>query len=167
MPLPVDDSSFKIFQGNNLSRNQEIDKLLLEKISLAAIARVASVSEKCLQDYVKAHYAEHPRKRSSSQKKGKIIFQCDEAWSFLGNKDNQQWIWLALDVNTKQIVGEHQRCTRRVRSNRMMELPSRNLPTRRCLLHGFLGSLCQSSLQCFSGSLVLLSLLLQDYPPII
>ncbi|PSO70769.1 MAG: hypothetical protein BRC42_09255 [Cyanobacteria bacterium QS_1_48_34] len=38
-----------------------------------------------------------------------MIFQCDEAWSFLGNKDNQQWIWLALDVNTKQIVDEHQR----------------------------------------------------------
>ena len=48
-------------------------------------------------------------KRSSPQKKGKIIFQCDEAWSFLGNKDNQQWIWLALDVNTKEIVDEHQR----------------------------------------------------------
>ena len=48
-------------------------------------------------------------KRSSSQKKGKIIFQCDEVWSFLGNKDNQQWIWLALDVNTKEIVDEHQR----------------------------------------------------------
>ena len=48
-------------------------------------------------------------KRSSPQKKGKIIFQCDEAWSFLGNKENQQWIWLALDVNTKEIVDEHQR----------------------------------------------------------
>ena len=48
-------------------------------------------------------------KRSSAQKKGKIIFQCDEAWSFLGNKENQQWIWLALDVNTKEIVDEHQR----------------------------------------------------------
>ncbi|PSP20804.1 MAG: hypothetical protein BRC52_07880 [Cyanobacteria bacterium SW_5_48_44] len=69
MPLPVDDSSFKIFQGNNLSRNQEIDKLLLEKISLAAIARVASVSEKCLQDYVKAHYAENPRKAQLTSKK--------------------------------------------------------------------------------------------------
>ena len=109
MPLPVDDSSFKIFQGNNLSRNQEIDKLLLEKISLAAIARVANVSEKCLQYYVKAHYAEIPRKAQLSSKKGKIIFQCDEVWSFLGNKENQPWIWLALDVNTKEIVDEHQR----------------------------------------------------------
>lgn len=26
-------------------------------------------------------------------------------WSFVGNKDNKQWIWLALDVKTKEIVG--------------------------------------------------------------
>ena len=48
-------------------------------------------------------------KRSSPQKKGKIILQYDEVWSFLGNKENQPWIWLALDVNTKEIVGKHQR----------------------------------------------------------
>ena len=74
MPLPVDNSYFKIFQGNNLSRNQKIDKLLLQKISLAAIARVASVSEKCLQDYVKAHYAENPRKAQLISKKRKNNF---------------------------------------------------------------------------------------------
>jgi IS1 family transposase len=26
-------------------------------------------------------------------------------WSFVGNKKNKQWIWLALDVNTGEIVG--------------------------------------------------------------
>jgi phage portal protein BeeE len=68
-----------------------IDKLLLEKISLAGIARVTDVSEKCLQDYVKAQYAETPQQAFvSSTKKGKIIIQCDEAWSFLGNKKNKQ-----------------------------------------------------------------------------
>ncbi|PSO52651.1 MAG: hypothetical protein BRC34_11200 [Cyanobacteria bacterium QH_1_48_107] len=43
-------------------------------------------------------------KPSSTQKKGKIILQCDEAWSFVGNKENKQWIWLALDVKTREIV---------------------------------------------------------------
>jgi IS1 family transposase len=27
------------------------------------------------------------------------------AWSFVGNKGNKQWIWLALDVKTRVIVG--------------------------------------------------------------
>jgi IS1 family transposase len=26
-------------------------------------------------------------------------------WSFVGNKNNKQWIGLALDVSTKEIVG--------------------------------------------------------------
>ena len=28
-------------------------------------------------------------------------------WSFVANKDNKQWIWLALDAKTKEIVGVH------------------------------------------------------------
>lgn len=28
-------------------------------------------------------------------------------WSFVGNKGNKQWIWLAIDVNTREIVGVH------------------------------------------------------------
>jgi len=26
-------------------------------------------------------------------------------WSFVGNKGNKQWIWLALDVETREMVG--------------------------------------------------------------
>lgn len=26
-------------------------------------------------------------------------------WSFVGNKDNKQWVWLALDRDTREIVG--------------------------------------------------------------
>ena len=28
-------------------------------------------------------------------------------WSFVGNKDNKQWIWLALDADSREIVGVH------------------------------------------------------------
>ena len=31
--------------------------------------------------------------------------QCDEIWSFVGNKSNKQWVWLAIDADTKEIVG--------------------------------------------------------------
>lgn len=34
-----------------------------------------------------------------------MTIQCDEMWSFVGNKKNKQWIWLALDVNTEEVVG--------------------------------------------------------------
>jgi IS1 transposase len=36
-----------------------------------------------------------------------LTIQCDEMWSFVGNKGNKQWIWLALDVDTREVVGVH------------------------------------------------------------
>lgn len=48
-----------------------IDKLLLEKIPMAGIARVAEVSEVWLQHYVNARYAQVERQVTvSAQKKG-------------------------------------------------------------------------------------------------
>ena len=38
-------------------------------------------------------------------KKGKLTIQCDELWSFVNNKGNKQWVWLALDATTREIVG--------------------------------------------------------------
>lgn len=31
--------------------------------------------------------------------------QMDELWSFVDDKGNEQWVWLALDVVTREIVG--------------------------------------------------------------
>ena len=31
--------------------------------------------------------------------------QCDELWSFVDNKNNKQWVWLALDADTREIIG--------------------------------------------------------------
>ena len=46
-----------------------IDRLLLERISLAGIARAVQVSEKWLQDYVNEKYAHVPRRAKVSSKK--------------------------------------------------------------------------------------------------
>ena len=85
-----------------------IDKLLLEKIPLAGIARVCDVSETWLQEYVNRKYESiHREVNISSKKKGRLTIQCDEMWSFVGDKGNKQWIWLALDVDTREIIGVH------------------------------------------------------------
>jgi transposase-like protein len=46
-----------------------IDRLLLERISLAGIARVVQVSEQWLQTYVNEKYANLPRRLEVSAKK--------------------------------------------------------------------------------------------------
>ena len=83
-----------------------IDKLLLEKIPLAGIARVTDVSEDWLQDYVNQKYAHVPRFVTVMDKpKGRLTIECDELWSFVGNKDNKVWVWLAIDRYTRECIG--------------------------------------------------------------
>lgn len=82
-----------------------IDRLLLERISLAGIARAVGVSERWLQTYVNEKYADQPRQVRVRAKKRPVTVECDELWSFVGNKGNKQWVWLAIDRDTREIVG--------------------------------------------------------------
>jgi insertion element IS1 protein InsB len=85
-----------------------IDRLLLEKIPLAGIARVLKLSESWLQGYVNQCYKVVPRQVQVTPKpKGALRVQMDELWSFVDDKGNKQWVWLALDVVTREIVGCH------------------------------------------------------------
>lgn len=85
-----------------------IDRLLLEKIPLAGIARVLKLSESWLQGYVNQCYEEVPREVKVTPKpKSGLRVQMDELWSFVDDKGNKHWVWLALDVDTREIVGCH------------------------------------------------------------
>lgn len=85
-----------------------IDRLLLERIPLVGIARVLQLSESCLQQYVNACYAEVPQKTEVVPKTtARLVVQMDELWSFVDDKGNKQWVWLALDQATREIIGCH------------------------------------------------------------
>lgn len=72
---------------------------------MAGIARAVGVSQQWLQTYVNEKYAQVPRHVQATQKKGPLTMQCDELWSFVDHKGNKQWVWLALDADTREIVG--------------------------------------------------------------
>jgi len=59
----------------------------------------------------KVHQRVHHYTLSTTQidisKKGGLTVECDEMWSFVGLKHNKQWIWLALDSDSREIVGMH------------------------------------------------------------
>ena len=64
-----------------------IDSLLLERISLAGIARAVKVSETWLQQYVNKKYEETPKIVNITHKnKGKMVIGCDEMWSYVEKK---------------------------------------------------------------------------------
>ena len=85
-----------------------INLLLLEKIPLAGIARVAQVSESWLQEHANEAYAHVPRTASVIPKaQGQLTVQMDELWSFVDHKGNKQWVWLAMDADTREVIGCH------------------------------------------------------------
>ena len=83
-----------------------VDLLLLEKIPLAGIARATGGSESWLQNYMNACYEWVPKVAEVMPKaKGKLKVQMDELWSFVEDKGNQQWVWLAIDADTREVIG--------------------------------------------------------------
>jgi len=67
---------------------------------------VIEVSEDWLQGYVNACYAAVPQQVQVKPKtQGQLAVQMDELWSRVDDKGNKQWVWLAQDVTTREIVG--------------------------------------------------------------
>ena len=88
-----------------------VKKLLLERISLRGICRVVGVSLDWLLTFLVSLYGEVPDHLNVSLEHtdNHIIIQrleveADELLSFVSNKKNKQWLWLAMDVKTKQVI---------------------------------------------------------------
>ncbi len=89
-----------------------IRKLLKERISLQGICRVMNVSMDWLQEFIEQEYAQipedlniRPPDKESPPEVDLLPVEADEAWSFVGNKTNKQWIWLAQERTYGQIIG--------------------------------------------------------------
>ncbi len=45
------------------------------------------------------------RRAQSSRSAEPLSRAVESMWSFMGSKQNKQWIWLALDVESRELVG--------------------------------------------------------------
>ena len=89
-----------------------IDKLLLERLSLEGICRVTGVSMSWLLKYISDLYKQIPNDLGieiPSDVEGVMLLrvEADELWSFVGSKKNRKWVWLALDITTRQVIALH------------------------------------------------------------
>lgn len=91
------------------SDKEKIDNLLLERISLRGICRAMTISMTWLMGYMVQKYESLPDHLNvvlSKKIKGVVIqmleSEADEMWSFVGKKENKQWVWVAIDAQTKQ-----------------------------------------------------------------
>ena len=88
-----------------------IKRLLLERLSLRGICRAAEVSLTWLLGFIAAVYAELPDDLNCRVGEARGVVQllrleaeADEMWSFVAAKENKQWIWIAIDATTKQVI---------------------------------------------------------------
>lgn len=101
--------------GLTPEKEAEILRLLNERMSQRGIARALKVSRQSIVEIIKKNdeaclsgakkngvrYLE----RTLLPAQGEEILELDEMWTFVGSKENQVWIWIALCRRTRQIVG--------------------------------------------------------------
>jgi IS1 family transposase len=91
-----------------------VERLLCEKISLHGICRAVGVSLRWLMDFIVARFAalpDHLHVRPVAAPRdvliGRLEVEADEMWSFVKQKANKQWVWIAMDKQTHQIIAFH------------------------------------------------------------
>ena len=91
-----------------------VDRLLCEKISLQGIGRAVGVSLRWLMDFLVARFAalpDHlhglPVVAPGEVIIGRLEVEADEMWSFVAKKAHKQWVWIAMDKQTRQIMAFH------------------------------------------------------------
>ena len=91
-----------------------IERLLLERISLRGICRAVGVGLRWLLYFMAERFTAAPEHLYVQSTAGtqKVILprleaEADELWSFVGTKANRQWVWIAMDAMTRQIIAFH------------------------------------------------------------
>jgi len=86
---------------------------------------------------VNAKYASVERQvKVSAKEKIRLNLECDELWSFVDHKGNKQWVWLAMDRKTREIVGVYIEQKPR-REQKLVEFSTSCISTMCCLLYRF------------------------------
>jgi insertion element IS1 protein InsB len=91
-----------------------LEHLLRERISLRGICRAVGVSLTWLLHFMVECFAACPDHLHVPRPAGpaevvlhQLEAEADEMWSFVEKKANKQWLWIAMDATTRQIIAFH------------------------------------------------------------
>jgi insertion element IS1 protein InsB len=91
-----------------------IEYLLRERISLRGICRAVGIRLTWLLRFMVERFAacpEHLHVQLPASPTDVVIRQleaeADEMWSFVGKRANTQWLWIAMDAKTRQVIAFH------------------------------------------------------------
>ena len=86
-----------------------VRKALLERVSLEGVCRIFDVSMPWLLGFIDEIVATLPQDLNAEVVQENddievILLEADEQWSYVGSKQNPQWLWLVMHSKTRQIV---------------------------------------------------------------
>jgi insertion element IS1 protein InsB len=103
-----------VHQGIAHEQRIRIEQLLRERISLRGICRTVGVSLTWLLHFMVERFTTCPDHlhvqlpaRPTVVVMSRLEAEADEMWSFVQKKANKQWIWIAMDATTRQVIAFH------------------------------------------------------------
>jgi hypothetical protein len=87
-----------------------VRRSLLEKVSLNGICRIFDVSMPWLLDFIDSIIKGLPEDLNAeiscneNDEIEMVKLEADELWSFVGNKKNDQWLWLVFHKQSRQVL---------------------------------------------------------------
>ncbi len=86
-----------------------IQRVLLERISLEGVCRAFEVSMPWLLEFINSLIVELPENLNAEvvtedDEIEVVVLEVDELWSYVGSKQNPQWLWLVMHSKTRQVV---------------------------------------------------------------
>ncbi len=91
---------------------ERIRRSLLERVSLEGICKIFDVSMPWLLGFMEKTFEALPDDLNAiviaeNDEFEVVVLEGDELWSFVGNKTNNQWLWLVMHSSTRQILAFH------------------------------------------------------------
>lgn len=91
--------------GYGATTQAQVRRGILERVSLRGLERLLRVSRRTIHRWLVGWIDELPLVESSLlPAEGADVLELDELWSFVGNKQQERWLWLALCRRTRQVV---------------------------------------------------------------
>ena len=80
-------------------------KTYQERSSLRGVERIFGISRQTISSWLVEHISQLPPFRSTLlPAENTDVLELDELWSFVGNKGQKRWLWIALNRRTRQVV---------------------------------------------------------------
>ena len=92
-------------RGYSAQTQAQVKRAILERISLRGIERLFGILRRTVAHWLEGWADQLPPLADTLDvARWDDVLELDEVWSFVLNKDNQRWIWVALCRRTRQIV---------------------------------------------------------------